>query len=87
MKGSWRDLPPRQRRRRRKALVRQTLLALCGLAAAACVGLGFWALVPDASAEEPQLPDRQVAAPQPLLVDCKSNFQFARLTSRFPKVS
>ena len=67
MKGSWRDLPPRQRRRRRKALVRQTLLALCGLAAAACVGLGLWALLPGAPAEEPQISDRQAAAPQPPL--------------------
>ena len=47
--------------------MRQTLLALCGLAAAACVGLGFWALLPGAPAEEPQIPDRQAAAPQPPL--------------------
>ena len=42
---SWENMTPRQRRRKKKALMRQGLLALAMLVMAGGLGLGMWALV------------------------------------------
>lgn len=54
----WEDLSPRQRRRKKKAIIRQGLLGLCALTLAAGVGLGAWALLRGGNDEEapPQEP-------------------------------
>lgn len=66
--GKWEQLSPRQRRRKKKALMRQSLLALCAVAVLAGVGLGIWALTtggeePQPQVQEPQK-DTQAMAPQ-----------------------
>ena len=56
MRISWDDLSPRQRRRRKKAIMRWSLLALAALFIVAAVGLVLWGLLTPASkppAEEP----------------------------------
>ncbi len=75
--GNWESLSPRQRRRKQKAIFRQSLLALCGLLVLAGVGFGIWAVTrrePPAQPEEPQpsvpavvpaLPDPVPEEPQP----------------------
>ena len=45
MRTSWNDLSPRHRRRKKKALLRQGLLALCGLFVVAAIGLVVWGLL------------------------------------------
>lgn len=62
MKLSWEDMTPRQRRRRKKALLRQGMLGLCGLVVAAGLGLGVWALT-RAGEAEPPVEDQQADAP------------------------
>ena len=44
MRTSWDDLSPRQRRRRKKAIMRWSLLALAALFIVAAVGLVLWGL-------------------------------------------
>lgn len=80
MKLSWEEMTPRQRRRRKKALLRQGTLALCGLLLVGVVGLGAWALTrvggeePPAEEEQadvpavstlPEPPPQQVVEPEP----------------------
>lgn len=65
--GKWEQLSPRQRRRKKKALVRQSLLALCAATVLAAVGLGVWGLTSGGEASEPPAPpqeDAQAMAPQ-----------------------
>ena len=62
MRISWEDMTPRQRRRKKKALMRQCLLALCCLTVAAGVGLCLWGLLGGEKAHGEQNPD-QPAAP------------------------
>ena len=57
MKIAWEDMTPRQRRRRKKALVRQGVLALAVLVVAGGLGLGIWALVRQPVGEEPPADD------------------------------
>lgn len=67
MRISWEDMTPRQRRRRKKALMRQGVLALAVLAVAGGLGLGIWALVRQ-PAEETQQPDEALQAQLPVQV-------------------
>ena len=69
MRRSRQELTPKQRRRRRKAIFRQSLLACCGLLLTAGIGLGLWALLGrEESPVEPE-PGKQVAAQQHGLPD------------------
>ncbi|MBQ4577733.1 MAG: D-alanyl-D-alanine carboxypeptidase [Clostridia bacterium] len=63
MRISWEDLTPRQRRRKKRAMLRQGLLVSCGLLVAVGVGLALWGLL--ASGEKPpmQEPATQPTAP------------------------
>lgn len=66
--GKWEQLSPRQRRRKKKAIIRQSLLVLCALVVLAGVGLGIWGLTagqeePEPQVQEPQ-DDVQAVAPQ-----------------------
>lgn len=66
--GKWEQLSPRQRRRKRKAILRQALLVLCAVTVLAGVGLGVWTLTagreePEPQVQEPQ-DDTQAMAPQ-----------------------
>ena len=65
MKISWEDMTPRQRRRRKKALMRQGALALAALTVAGGLGLGAWALIHQPS-EEPQQPEDALQAQLPV---------------------
>ena len=60
MRTSWNDLSPRHRRRKKKALLRQGLLALCGLFVVAAIGLVVWGLLTPvgkpAEDEQPTVP-------------------------------
>lgn len=67
MRIAWEDMTPRQRRRRKKALMRQGVLALAVLAVAGGLGLGIWALVRQ-PAEETQQPDEALQAQLPVQV-------------------
>ena len=66
--GKWEQLSPRQRRRKKKAILRQSLLALCALLVLTVAGLGVWALTAerDPSPQQIQEPqqDAQAMAPQ-----------------------
>ena len=66
--GKWERLSPRQRRRKKKAIIRQSLLALCVLVALAGAGLGIWGLISGQEAPQPQVQepqdDTQAMAPQ-----------------------
>ena len=66
--GKWEQLSPRQRRRKKKALVRQGLLALCILTVLVTAGLGIWGLTSEQEAPQPQAQqpqeDTQAMAPQ-----------------------
>ena len=76
MKIAWEDMTPRQRRRRKKALMRQSVLALAVLVVAGGLGLGIWALVRQPVGEEPPADDAlqaqlpvQVTEPEPPVQD------------------
>ena len=69
MRTSWQDLTPKQRRRKKKALLRQSLLAGCGLLLVAGIGLGLWALLGEKDPAPADDPDKQVVAQQPNLPD------------------
>jgi len=69
MRTSRQELTPKQRRRRRKAFFRQSLLAGCGLLLAAGVGLGLWTLLGREEAPPEPDPGKQVVAQQPGLPD------------------
>lgn len=66
--GKWEQLSPRQRRRKKKAIMRQSLLAVCALVVLAGVGLGIWGLIAGQKEPVPQLQqpqdDLQAVAPQ-----------------------
>lgn len=67
MKIAWEDMTPRQRRRRKKALMRQSVLALAVLLVVGGLGLGVWALFHRAE-EEPEQPDDALQAQLPVQV-------------------
>jgi len=67
MKIAWEDMTPRQRRRRKKALIRQGLLALCVLFVAGGLGLGAWTLTHSSEQPEEQ-PDQSLQAQLPVQV-------------------
>lgn len=66
--GKWEQLSPRQRRRKKKAIVRQSLLVLCAVTVLAAAGLGVWALTAGREEPQPQVQqpqqDTQAMAPQ-----------------------
>lgn len=66
MRLSWEDMTPRQRRRRKRALIRQCVLALCGLFVVAGLGLGGWALMH--GAKEPSVEEQPPADVQTAVV-------------------
>ena len=61
--GKWEQLSPRQRRRKKKALIRQSLLVLCAVVALAGVGLGVWALTAGREEPQPQMQEPQTDTP------------------------
>ena len=61
--GKWEQLSPRQRRRKKKALIRQSLLVLCAVVALAGVGLGGWALTVGREEPQPQMQEPQTDTP------------------------
>ena len=67
MKIAWEDMTPRQRRRRKKALMRQNVLALAVLVVAGGLGLGAWALIHQ-EPSEPQQPEDALQAQLPVQV-------------------
>lgn len=67
MKIAWEDMTPRQRRRRKKALMRQSVLALAVLVVAGGLGLGAWALIRQEPSESQQ-PDDALQAQLPVQV-------------------
>ena len=69
MRRSRQELTPKQRRRRRKAIFRQSLLACGGLLLAAGIGLGLWTLLGREERPVEPEPGKQVAAQQPGLPD------------------
>ncbi|MBR5538065.1 MAG: hypothetical protein IKU58_09210 [Clostridia bacterium] len=68
MRVSWDDLSPRQRRRRKKAIMRHALLAVGGLMVVAAVGLGLWGLFADPKAPPAEEPPAQPAT-QPVMAE------------------
>lgn len=65
--GKWEQLSPRQRRRKRKAVIRQSLLAVCALLVLGGAGLGIWGLTAGKQQQEPPAAppeDLQAIAPQ-----------------------
>ena len=63
MRISWDDMTPRQRRRKKKAMMRQGLLLACGLLVVAGVGLGLWGLLGAEKAPPAEVPPAEPQLP------------------------